>query len=648
MSAILCRSCNNKLSKDDFIYENKEYKTCNLCRETRSNKRRKHICDICGIKGVYNLPKQTNGIKCKTHKFLGMIDVTRPICIVCNEKRPTFSFENEIKPTHCGICRLNNMVSFSKKCIVCNEKQPSFNIKGAKSATHCYTCKIAGMENLKNKKCSICNMKQPSFNIEGETVATHCADCKSSNMVNVIEKKCIVCKQKRSLYNIQEGKLPTHCKDCKSSNMVNVMNKKKCIVCKKKIPSFNKESEILASHCSNCKSSNMVNVISKKKCIVCKKKFPSFNIEGEIIASYCADCKSSNMVNVSNKKKCILCKKKFPSFNIEGEIIPSHCVDCKTLEMVNIRNKKCIACNKKRPSFNFEGEKKASHCYTCKQNGMIDVRSKKCNLCDLHASYGYINQTKSRCSKHKTNLMFKKTKVKCKYENCNEISEYGVSNPIHCYQHKIENDLHLVGSTCKICNRENELCNNENICLTYCRPNELFKEIKKYVKIKEATTLAYLDKFIETEHKPIDDKIIDSSCVKRRPDRLYDCGSYFLIVEIDENCGHKGYYKGCVYDKDTQEIRRMIQIHEALSMGNIPCVFLRFNPDNFRVNNVLQKVNMQKRLDNLKKWVEYCLNLNMDVFETEQILIKYLYYDEYDETNIDFVKINDTILETVI
>ena len=198
-----------------------------------------------------------------------------------------------------------------------------------------------------------------------------------------------------------------------------------------------------------------------------------------------------------------------------------------------------------------------------------------------------------------------------------------------------------------MCKRENELCNNDNICLTYCRPNELFKEIKKYVKVKEATALAYLDKYVETECKPVDDKIIDASCVKRRPDRLYDCGFYYLIVEIDE-FQHKSYNSGCVYDKDTQEKRRMIQIHEALSLGQIPCVFLRFNPDNFKVNGKEEKLNMNKRLEILTKWVKYSLNLKEEIFDKSQILVKYLFYDEYKEEDISFQTIDDDLISKIM
>jgi hypothetical protein len=234
--------------------------------------------------------------------------------------------------------------------------------------------------------------------------------------------------------------------------------------------------------------------------------------------------------------------------------------------------------------------------------------------------------------------MFKNRKSECQEENCKEISEYGKEEPIHCFFHQKEGDMCLLGQICKQCNRENELCNSEQICLTYCRPSEISIIAKKIIKKKESLVLSYLDKNIKTDIKPIDDRIIDPSCVKRRPDRVYDCGSYFVILEVDEH-QHKSYSNSCSYDSKKQELRRMSQIHEALSNGMMPVIFLRFNPDNFKVKGKIQKVNMQKRLEILSKWLLYCLNLN--TVNIKPLQIKYLFFDEYDETNSKFEYIDD-------
>ena len=310
--------------------------------------------------------------------------------------------------------------------------------------------------------------------------------------------------------------------------------------------------------------------------------------------------------------------------------------------MVDVKNKTCehIGC-RKLPVFNKEGEIKGRFCSEHKEIEMVDVKHKTCEHigCNTRTNFGYINQIQTRCARHKLPLMFRKRKVECQEENCKEISEYGKDEPTHCYLHQQQNHLCLLGQTCKNCGRENELCNSEQLCLTYCRPVELSINAKKIIKKKEALVLSYLDKHITSSINPIDDRIIDNSCVKRRPDRVYDCGSFFVIVEVDEN-QHSGYNNGCSFvDKKTQEDRRMVQIWEALSNGMMPVIFLRFNPDNFRVGGKLQKLNMQKRLDVLSKWVLHCLNLK-EYVNVPSIRIKHLFFNEYDEKNSEFEHFN--------
>jgi hypothetical protein len=569
-----CKTCHRDLSKDEFIKDEKQYKTCNICRDAVNSNRRKHICQVCGIKGVFNIKGEITGIRCKTHKELNMIDVTRKYCQVCNKKQPVFNFEGKLTASHCADCKEVGMINVKdKKCQVCKKKQPNFNFEGKLTASHCADCKEVGMINVKHKKCQICNKTRPNFNFEGKSIATHCADCKEVGMID----------------------------------------------------------------------------IKSKKCQVCNETIPNFNFEGKSIATHCADCKEVGMIDIKNKK-CQICNKTRPNFNFEGKLTASHCADCKEVGMIDVKHKKCQICNKTRSNFNFEGKSIATHCADCKEAGMIDIKNKKCEIenCKTRSSYGYLNQKLSRCGKHKLPLMFKKTKPICNDEKCNDIAEYGTSEPLHCEFHKSNDDLHLVGTTCKGCNRENELCNNDGLCLTYCRPNEIYQNAKQYIKKKESYVLAYLDKNITVNRKPIDDSIIDSSCVRRRPDRVYDLGFVYLIIEIDE-FQHKSYHSGCVFDKDTQELRRMNQISEALSMNQIPCIFIRFNPDGFSVDGKKQKVNMAKRLEILKKWIEYIQKMKPEDFENEmEIQIKYLFYNEYKEEDLSFQKITEEMMKKMI
>ena len=76
------------------------------------------------------------------------------------------------------------------KCIVCKITRPTFNFEGQKTATHCGTCKLENMINVKDKKCIVCKITRPIFNFEGEKTATHCGDCKLENMIDIKNKKC--------------------------------------------------------------------------------------------------------------------------------------------------------------------------------------------------------------------------------------------------------------------------------------------------------------------------------------------------------------------------------------------------------------------------------------------------------------------------
>ena len=152
--------------------------------------------------------------------------------------------------------------------------------------------------------------------------------------------------------------------------------------------------------------------------------------------------------------------------------------------------------------------------------------------------------------------------------------------------------------------------------------------------------LKYIDENVHFKKNILgiwDDKIFNSKCVNRRPDRLYDMGTFYLIVEVDEN-QHKDYK--CVNTKYIEEVR-MIQIADSLGMETI---FIRFNPDNFRVGNKLcRKYNMTKRLKVLRKWL-----LHFDDYVPDKnyggIKSLKLFYDEYDETNTDIRHIDPMVI----
>jgi hypothetical protein len=79
---------------------------------------------------------------------------------------------------------------------------------------------------------------------------------------------------------------------------------------------------------------------------------------------------------------------------------------------------------------------------------------------------------------------------------------------------------------------------------------------------------------------------------------------------------------------------RMFEI--AQSFDGLPVVFLRYNPDNYRVNGVLAKYPISKRHELLVKWIRKCLREKKEGFK-----VKYLFYDEFLESDGSFNEIKE-------
>ena len=567
-----CQSCKKSLLISLFINEKeKVLGKCSLCREKINNKKKKHICEVCGIKAIFNFKGELYGILCSKHKEIGMVDVK-------NKK-----------------CEYNG----------CN-KQPVFNNPEEKEGKFCSEHKEAGMINVKHKKCEHegCN-KQPVFNNPKEKEGKFCSAHKEAGMINVKHKKCE-----------HDG----------------------CL----KEPIFNNAGETKGKYCYDHKEEGMIDIKTKKceheGCL----KIPCFNNSGETIGRFCSEHKEVGMIDVKTKKceyqDCL----KEPYFNNSGETIRRFCYDHKEEGMINVKNKKCEHPNcLKQSTFNNLGEKEGRFCSEHKEEGMIDVKNKKCDYtnCSTQVSYGYCGQSPTKCAKHKLNGMFKNPKRKCADKGCKEISTYGIKKPTHCETHSQENEMCLLFQKCKKCG-DIDLLQRDNLCISRCHIIKEFEKQKSYRKEKETLMLNYLDKNlkdIESEYKIVDDKTIDTSCNLYRPDRRYDCGTHQVIIECDEH-QHK-YKEYCDKYKSLQHFEecRMFEIQQACGMN---CIFIRWNPDTFKINgSVCKKYNSQKRLELLEKWIRHCINLDI----THESPPKYiqLFFDEYDATNIEFKCINE-------
>ena len=327
-------------------------------------------------------------------------------------------------------------------------------------------------------------------------------------------------------------------------------------------------------------------------------------------------CFSCSKLRSNPKNICKTCGIR-ACFNKEGETIGIYCKKHSSPDMVDVIHPKCIKCKKTRPSYNKEGETKALYCKKCAEPDMIDVKHPKCITCKKRASYGIPCNLPNRCNQHKEENMIKNPRAKCLKKNCNQIAIYGLKKPIHCETHKNDNDIDLVERKCKNCGRLDVLIND--ICVNFCSADEKAKEIKKYQKVKEKRVLQILSS--EYRHPDEYNKSVDYSCGGKNSEEKeigYDFGTHKVFIEVDES-QHKSY---C----ELGEVGRMKNIF--MNEGGVPVLFIRYNPDNFYINNKRVNLSQAKREEKLIKWIKYYENFDNIKYN---LSVHYLFYDNTNE-----------------
>jgi hypothetical protein len=203
---------------------------------------------------------------------------------------------------------------------------------------------------------------------------------------------------------------------------------------------------------------------------------------------------------------------------------------------------------------------------------------------------------------------------KCEFDGCNSqfksSSELSIHNRIHTGDKPYKCDL--------------EGCNAEfaqSSGLTSHKKSIHTEEGKRRQKKSEHNTFSYLEEHIKIkrEHQ------VDFSCNGGTFCRLDGLslhknknGQGFIIAHENDEQQHEGYPISC-------DARRMIEVKSAfIQEGNyMPLVFLRFNPDAFRIDGQIQKI---KKKDRLKRYVELVKELE----NSEDLMpftVYYLYYD---------------------
>ncbi len=385
--------------------------------------------------------------------------------------------------------------------------------------------------------------------------------------------------------------------------------------------------------------------MGNKKCIACNKTRANFNLPNEKTPTHCAKCKLEGMIDIKNKK-CVICNKTIPIYNLPNEKTPTHCSNCKLEGMINIKDKKCIVCNKTIPIYNLPNEKIATHCNKCKLDGMVNIVDKKCIVCNSRATFNLPCMQPAYCAKHKTKGMISEPTKKCIDENCKEQATYGLLDKLlHCETHKTDDDILLAERECIKC-KTMDILDNSGLCINICSLDKRFKEIKKYEKTKENIVVEFINnsldmtKFIEISFDKILNTEDKEQCRKHRPDIYLNNGDKIIFIEVDEN--QHASYISCgktIEEKIATENRRMFSIAQPF-IGK-PVVFIRYNPDKYKIGNITHNDSIIKRHEILLKWINYIINMKLE----QGLYVKYLYYDNFNESNLELkiIGINEIV-----
>ena len=287
---------------------------------------------------------------------------------------------------------------------------------------------------------------------------------------------------------------------------------------------------------------------------------------------------------------------------------------------------KCVEpdCNESA-IYNYTGLKR-EFCSTHKQEGMINVAKNLCIEpdCKVGATFGYPGQQAEFCATHKKEGTKLSPTKKCIIRNCNELAIFGTKEPVHCEDHKNPQDFNLIEKICTSCNLLG-IIDKKGLC-KYCNP-ESWKTVR-LAKQKEIEAL-----FKKKNLVPIStDKVIDGgTCGKERPDFLFQGLGTFVVVEVDED-QHKSRACEC-------EQTRMVNISQSLGM---PTIFLRYNPDKYKVDGKVVDTAKGTRHNNLTKWLSKLLILEpIEIKKHGYLSVIHLYFDEHNPRKILWEQILD-------
>ena len=286
------------------------------------------------------------------------------------------------------------------------------------------------------------------------------------------------------------------------------------------------------------------------------------------------------------RNRCVQCQGSY--ICMHGKI-RNQCVECKGSSICEHgkRRNVCVECN---GSCICVHGKRRSQCVECKGSGICKhgKQRPRCVKCKGSGICKHQRQ-RNQCVECNGSSVCKHGKwrsicITCKGSSlCFEHWD-GLKRKGHCKQC---NGTYLCKS-CHLCivRRKNALC------ATCGTPGWQGKTKEKAVGLK-------LIEWASEKEIPLfnsADKTIPASGTLYRMDFYYALGSFFLAVECDESeHALMGYPPQC-------ELVRMYNIRNGLGM---PAIFVRWNPDAFKIDGVTERVPLTQRYELLKETLKY-------------------------------------------
>lgn len=552
-----------------------------------------------------------------------MVDKKHPECGCAEPKIATFGFEGAKRPTHCKICKTPNMIDIknrSARCHVCG-KTSTMVLPNNRKIKSCPIHILSGMVPIR-KLCETCGKYTRTYNWDG-LPATFCKDCASDGMVDVRHAKC------------RFEKCTRH-------------------------PSFNFPGNASGVFCEEHQLNGMVNVVgpfcSEPGCVGPHgtSRIASFHFQGQSLKKH-GRCKEHKLQGMQYKNVCQYsgCGKS-PSYNFCGQKKPVLCLRHKLDSMVNVKHDQCetVGCDK-IASYNFHGSKKPRFCLFDKLDGMVLVRAScVADGCTKFRRYGVPGHSASHCAEHKHFLKraLANPSHRCEDGNCLALATHGPINSVSaqfCEKDALEGYIDLVQQICASCSTmdvvsEDRLCASCNPDFRRRRHNATQKTVE--LGLRARLGVVFDDNFVSSDRMIPEDLRNGQDCTRLRPDLLFENkhNGLFVVVETDEHQhGWNDCVTECVCNVGSDgvvtpsckcEQTRMFNVTQALQR---PTVWIRYNPDGYRVGDAKFGKQDAARLNSLSSWLQWCMSPDVTLGENVCRVV-HLFFNDFDPTHATF------------